>query len=125
MQERADVADFEASGELLANICNILFEKLRRYLSIQQLIRDNDDCEEEEKSDERTDRAPRFAFDPGYSESDKKDQSYDSQVYDIQTYINMSGGLPIVLGRVKIMKYMNNLKVLQFIERVTEAVKAD
>ena len=76
-------------------------------------MRDNN----EHQKDEESDRAPRFAYDADYQESNVQNDD-ETQVFDIASYMNMSGGKAIVLGRVKIMKHMNNQKVLKFIERV-------
>lgn len=38
MQERAEATNSEASGELLACICDILFKQMNRYLNIKRLL---------------------------------------------------------------------------------------
>ena len=85
---RQDSHNKASSEKLLANICEILFSNLNRYVRMKKLFPEDHVIEHIRE---------RFA-----PEREENNDDFNQYPHDIATYINKNGGERMVFGKLKL-----------------------
>lgn len=107
MTVRQESVNKAASDTLLQQICSFYFANTNRYVRMQNLFPET-----------ISQKVARFDL--------EQDEEYaPSYLHDIANYINTQGGELIVNGRLLMKNHMDDLKVLNLTEKITETDNID